>query len=177
MRYNPYLKDFRAVDSSEEGLHQEGEEYMWEGEEVQRMDMIVPEQERLQENLNLSPEQVSSALSSLSKWKDIGKVANIFSVDTLGNLPFFGDIFGKKERSEEHTTRVQEPSEGMFESIKKKLHLEHVESGDILLVVIVIYLMLEGDDTLELAITLGILGFMWYNESKKREEEEIDDSL
>lgn len=48
-------------------------------------------------------------------------------------------------------------SSGGLSGLLKQFHLEHIDSGDILLVLILIFLFLEGDDNTELLITLGLL--------------------
>lgn len=55
---------------------------------------------------------------------------------------------------------------GSLGGLVKKFHLDDLETGDILLLIILIYLMIEGDDKLELAITLGVLLVMWLAEKK-----------
>ena len=46
----------------------------------------------------------------------------------------------------------------------KALHLEKLDSGDILLMLIVLYLLVEGDD-MELVIALGLVLLMGFGES------------
>jgi len=46
---------------------------------------------------------------------------------------------------------------GGLSGLLKHIHLEKLDSGDILLVLILIFLYLERDDNLELVITLGLL--------------------
>lgn len=46
---------------------------------------------------------------------------------------------------------------GGLSGLLKNFHLEKLDSGDILLVLILIFLFLERDDNLELVITLGLL--------------------
>lgn len=105
-----------------------------------------------------------SALRQFGKLKDMVKVEH---------LSFLGDLFGKKKggSKEEMMSEVSEglEGEGFFSKVKEKLHLEKLDTGDVLLIIIVIYLMLDGEDTLELAITLGILAFLWWSDSKKEE--------
>lgn len=108
------------------------------------------------------------ALSSLGKLKDLVKVEH---------LSLLGDLFGgKKAKAEKNQGNPSYTAEGDSQatigntsSWKEKLHLEDINTGDVLLVIIVIYLMLEGDDKIELAITLGILAFFWWNDGKKKE--------
>lgn len=47
--------------------------------------------------------------------------------------------------------------EGGFSSILKRLHLEDLDSGDILLGLIILFLILEDGDNLDLIITLGLM--------------------
>ncbi len=52
------------------------------------------------------------------------------------------------------------PSEGLFGKLGglfKRLHLEDLDSGDVLLILILVILFLDGDDNLELVIMLGLL--------------------
>lgn len=46
---------------------------------------------------------------------------------------------------------------GWLGGLLKNFHLEKLDSGDILLVLILLFLFLESDDNLELVITLGLL--------------------
>lgn len=46
---------------------------------------------------------------------------------------------------------------GRLGGLFKNLHLEKLDSGDILLVLILLFLFLESDDNLELVIALGLL--------------------
>lgn len=46
---------------------------------------------------------------------------------------------------------------GKLGGLLKNFHLEELDSGDILLVLILLFLFLESDDNLELVITLGLL--------------------
>lgn len=46
---------------------------------------------------------------------------------------------------------------GGLSGLLKNFHFEKLDSGDILLVLILIFLFLEQDDNLELVITLGLL--------------------
>lgn len=89
-------------------------------------------------------------------------------------LPSFKELlnFGKLAKSwlpKPSETRPPEEGEGgsTLGEIFKKLHLDDLETGDILLLVILIYLMIEGDDKLELAITLGVLFVLWLAEKKE----------
>lgn len=45
----------------------------------------------------------------------------------------------------------------LLSGLFKQFHLEDIDSGDILLVLILLFLFLESDDNLELVITLGLL--------------------
>lgn len=45
----------------------------------------------------------------------------------------------------------------LLDGIKKHFSLEHFDTGDILLVLIILFLYLEDGDNLELVITLGLL--------------------
>ncbi len=57
----------------------------------------------------------------------------------------------------------RDPLNGLLQS----LNLEGVDSGDILLVLIILFLLLEGDDNWELVITLGLLLILGLADSKK----------
>jgi hypothetical protein len=48
----------------------------------------------------------------------------------------------------------------------KSLHLDHIDSGDILLLLIMLYLLVEGDD-LELVIALGLVLIMGLGEENE----------
>lgn len=57
-------------------------------------------------------------------------------------------------------TKGANPLEGILGGLGgllKNVHLDKLDSGDILLVLILLFLFLEGDDNLELVITLGLL--------------------
>ena len=62
---------------------------------------------------------------------------------------------------------------GGLSGLLKHFHLEKLDSGDILLVLILIFLFLERDDNLELVITLGLLlvfGLFGNNENAEDQE-------
>ena len=48
---------------------------------------------------------------------------------------------------------------GSLSGLLKRLHLEDIDTGDILLLLIILYLLVEGDD-LELVIALGLVLIM-----------------
>ncbi|MCF2661433.1 hypothetical protein [Pseudoflavonifractor phocaeensis] len=52
----------------------------------------------------------------------------------------------------------------------KTLHLEDIDPGDVLLLLIVLYLLVEGDD-LELVIALGLVLIMGLGEEKNEKKE------
>ena len=57
-------------------------------------------------------------------------------------------------------TKGADPPEGIIGGLSgllKQFHLEKLDSGDVLLVLILIFLFLERDDNLELVIALGLL--------------------
>jgi len=54
---------------------------------------------------------------------------------------------------------------GGLSGLLKTLHLDQLDSGDILLLLIVLYLLVEGDD-MELAIALGLVLFMGLGEEE-----------
>lgn len=112
-------------------------------------------QEELQGKLSLK--NLMGLKDTLMKMGDFSALGNLFSSSGEKSLPL-----------------LAESGEALsfLEGVKKKLHIEDLETGDILLVIILIYLMLEGDDKLELAITLGILGVLWYLDKKNKEGKE-----
>lgn len=126
------------------------------------------------------------SLKSLMGMKDI--------LGKLGGFSFLGDLLsGGKEKSTASSASslsggvfssggssssmpafMEESSSqtggGFLQEMKGKFHLEDLDGGDILLVLILIYLMIEGDDKIELAITMGILAFLWYLDHKSKEK-------
>ena len=50
----------------------------------------------------------------------------------------------------------EETSAGALHALFKSLKLDHLDSGDVLLLLILLFLFMEGDDV-ELMITLGLL--------------------
>ena len=52
---------------------------------------------------------------------------------------------------------------GGLSGLLKSLHLENIDSGDVLLLLIMLYLLVEGDD-LELVIALGLVLLMGLGE-------------
>lgn len=61
---------------------------------------------------------------------------------------------------------------GWLGGLLKNVHLEGLDSGDILLVLILLFLFLESDDNLELVITLGLLlAFGLFGKDDKEEKE------
>lgn len=55
--------------------------------------------------------------------------------------------------------------------ILKSLHLEDLDSGDILLLLIILFVFLEGDN-IELVITLGLMLLLGLGEEKKDTQKE-----
>ena len=55
--------------------------------------------------------------------------------------------------------------------ILKSLHLEDLDSGDILLLLIILFVFLEGDN-MELVITLGLMLLMGLGEERKEDQKE-----
>lgn len=53
-------------------------------------------------------------------------------------------------------------------SLLKQLKLEDIDTGDILLLLIILYLLIEGDD-LELVIALGLVLIMGFADTKKKD--------
>lgn len=61
---------------------------------------------------------------------------------------------------------------GGLGGLLKNFHLEKLDSGDILLVLILLFLFLERDDNLELVITLGLLlVFGLFGNNEKSEDQ------
>lgn len=58
---------------------------------------------------------------------------------------------------------------GGLSSLLKTLKLDDIDTGDILLLLIILYLLVEGDD-LELVIALGLVLLMGFGDSVKGEE-------
>ena len=54
----------------------------------------------------------------------------------------------------------------LLEGVTKHFSLEHFDTGDILLVLIILFLYLEDGDNLELVITLGLLLLLGLDEDK-----------
>lgn len=59
---------------------------------------------------------------------------------------------------------------GGLAGMLKTLHLEEIDPGDVLLLLIVLYLLVEGDD-LELVIALGLVLIMGLGEEKNEKKE------
>lgn len=55
---------------------------------------------------------------------------------------------------------------GGLSGLLKSLHLENIDSGDVLLLLIMLYLLVEGDD-LELVIALGLVLLMGLGDSEE----------
>ena len=55
---------------------------------------------------------------------------------------------------------------GALSGVLKSLHLDNIDSGDVLLLLIMLYLMKEGDD-MELVIALGLILIMGLGDDKK----------
>ncbi len=56
----------------------------------------------------------------------------------------------------------------LLEGVKKHFSLEHFDTGDILLVLIILFLYLEDGDNLELVITLGLLLLLGLEDDEAR---------
>lgn len=56
----------------------------------------------------------------------------------------------------------------LLEGVKKHFSLEHFDTGDILLVLIILFLYLEDGDNLELVITLGLLLLLGLDDEEAR---------
>lgn len=177
--YNPYLEEEEFVALGEQG----NMERMESMERVERAENVVGEDTVHQIESILSSPLASAVIDEVVS--EGGKFASLKNLLKMKDLAGdFGGIFGKKEKivnsTKSNLSKSSGPSfmekgesegeEGLFSSVKRKLKLESLEAGDVLLVVIVVYLMLEGDDKLELAITLGILAFLWWSDKKGEED-------
>lgn len=114
-----------------------------------------------------SPEALESSPPSIPSLQKILSIK-----DSLSKMGEFTSLFsGKKPPPEGGELLSEEGGEstGFLQEWRKKLHLDDLDSGDVLLILIVIYLMIEGDDKIELAITMGILAFMWFLDVKSKE--------
>ncbi len=58
----------------------------------------------------------------------------------------------------------------LLEGVMKHFSLEHFDTGDILLVLIILFLYLEDGDNLELVITLGLLLLLGLDDGKEKGE-------
>lgn len=59
----------------------------------------------------------------------------------------------------------------------KSLSLDKLDRGDILLLLIILFLVLEGDDNWELVITLGILLLMGLGDKDKEKDKDAADGM
>lgn len=76
--------------------------------------------------------------------------------------PSFRDLLSGKEG----LSGLLGPREGnSLSSLLKSLHLDNIDAGDILLLLILLYLLVEGDD-LELVIALGLTLLMGLGDDK-----------
>jgi len=57
----------------------------------------------------------------------------------------------------------------VLDGVMKHFSLEHFDTGDILLVLIILFLYLEDGDNLELVITLGLLLLLGLDDDRKKE--------
>lgn len=57
---------------------------------------------------------------------------------------------------------------GGLSTLLKTLHLDNIDTGDILLLLILLYLLVEGDD-LELVIALGLVLLMGFGEGGEKD--------
>ena len=77
---------------------------------------------------------------------------------------------GKNRTAPLHFFAGEDKNAGMA-GILKSLHLEDLDSGDILLLLIILLLFLEGDN-IELVITLGLMLLLGLGEEKKDDQKE-----
>ena len=61
---------------------------------------------------------------------------------------------------------------GGISSLLKSLKLDNIDKGDVLLLLIILFLLAEGDD-LELVIALGLVLLMGLGDQKEPEEQEM----
>ncbi len=111
-------------------------------------------------------------LGGLMEKLNLSSLKGLFSLKDLvsGDKSDKSKKIPKPPLKKEEGGEIQSAGTGILETVKQKLHVEDLEAGDILLLIILIYLMLEGDDKLELAITLGVLALMWLVDGKKEAE-------
>ena len=79
------------------------------------------------------------------------------------NAEGLSGLFGRKEGSAEG--RAETKGSGLS-GLLRSIGLEDIDSGDVLLLLIILYLLVEGDD-LELVIALGLVLLMGLGDSKK----------
>ncbi len=89
-------------------------------------------------------------------------ISNSTRYEPVGAPPLSGGFRGHSnaQRPPPPPTRGADPPEGILGGLSgllKQFRLEKLDSGDILLVLILILLFMEQDDNLELMITLGLL--------------------
>ena len=78
-----------------------------------------------------------------------------------------GRMVGVPPLTKSNFSRLFQSKEGhSLTTLVKSLHLENIDSGDILLLLILLYLLVEGDD-LELVIALGLALLMGLGEQEK----------
>lgn len=80
-------------------------------------------------------------------------------------LPGF---LGGGELSGGLTSLLKKRDRGGFSSLLKSIGLENIDAGDVLLLLIILYLLVEGDD-LELVIALGLVLIMGLGGEKNAE--------
>ena len=76
------------------------------------------------------------------------------------NGPQPGSQYRPPEPNRSKNDLVKDVTKGLgqlFDGVMKHFSLEHFDTGDILLVLIILFLYLEDGDNLELVITLGLL--------------------
>ena len=60
-------------------------------------------------------------------------------------------------RKESKSEKKEAPGNGLLSGLLKSLKLEELDSGDVLLLLILLLLFLDGEDNMELLITLGLI--------------------
>lgn len=60
-------------------------------------------------------------------------------------------------RKESKSEKKEAPGNGLLSGLLKSLKPEELDSGDVLLLLILLLLFLDGEDNMELLITLGLI--------------------
>jgi len=91
------------------------------------------------------------------------------------NVPPPGSQYRPPEPPRPKNDLVGEVARGLgqlLDGVMKHFSLEHFDTGDILLVLIILFLYLEDGDNLELVITLGLLLLLGLDDGKEKKTPE-----